>query len=231
MQEFTLSVESRTNVGTSNCRNLRRQGFVPGIVYSRNEDSIPVVVKYNEFLKLARRAASSQLFTLKSEVQGLNGRIAIIKDVQKDYLNQGSPIHIDFLALREDVEVTMDVNLRVVGEPIGVKVSGGVLSVQVHEISVSCLPKNIPGRVEVDVTNIDLGESLHARDIVLPEGVQLAGEPDETIVSVVMIHVVEEAPAAEAAAPAEGEAAAEGAEGTASASSEESGESKEKKDK
>jgi len=218
MEEFTLSVSSRESSGSSNCRGVRRNGFIPGVVYGGGETSKLITVNKNEFTKLATKASSSQLFTLKSDDKALNGRIAIVKEVQKDYLSQSAPIHIDFLALRPDVEFRVEVPVRVVGEPIGVKLSGGVLSVAVHKLAVSCLPKNIPQRIEVDVTNIDLNQSLQASAVKLPAGVKLAGSPDETIASVVTIRIVEEAApvaaaAAEgAAAPAEGAAApAEGA--------------------
>jgi large subunit ribosomal protein L25 len=195
---------------------VRRNGFIPGVVYGGGEASKLITVNKNEFTKLATKASSSQLFTLKSDDKDLNGRIAIVKEVQKDYLSQSAPIHIDFLALRPDAEFRVEVPVRVVGEPIGVKLNGGVLSVAVHKLAVSCLPKNIPQRIEVDVTNIDLNQSLQASAVKLPEGVKLAGSPDETIASVVTIRIVEEAaPAAAAegaAAPAEGAAApAEGA--------------------
>jgi large subunit ribosomal protein L25 len=168
---------------------------------------------------LATKASSSQLFTLKSEDKNLNGKLAVVKEVQKDYLSKSAPIHIDFMALNPDAEFEIEVPVRVIGEAKGVKLSGGVLSVAVHRLAVSCLPKNIPQRLEVDVANIDLNESLQAKDVKLPEGVKLAGDPTETIASVVTIRVVEEAApaAAAAAAPADGAAAAAPAEGAAPA--------------
>lgn len=212
MEEFTLSVELRDSLGSSNCRGIRRKGMIPGVVYCRGENSVPVAVNGNDFIKLARRASSSQLFTIKSPDKNLNGRIAVVKEVQKNYLAQSEPTHIDFMSLRPDAEFTIEVPLRVTGEPVGVKLSGGVLSTPLHKLAVSCLPKNIPQRLEIDVTNIDLGQSLHARDVKLPDGVKLAGNPEETVASVVAIRIVEEAAPAAEAAPADGAAApAEGA--------------------
>ncbi len=213
MQKFTLPIESRDSIGSSKCGVLRRKGFLPGILYAAHEQSTPVCVNKNEFIKLAQKATSSQLFTLKSENKNLDGRITLIKGIQKDYIKNSDPIHVDFMAIREDQELEIEVPLKFVGEPVGVKIGGGVLSVAMHEILVSCLPKNIPDRISLDVSGVELDQSLHASDIILPEGVTLAMEPDETIVSVVEIRVVEEAPVVEAA-PAEGEAAAVAADGT-----------------
>lgn len=219
MEEFTLLVASRNSAGSASCRGARRQGLIPGVVYGGGEPSMLITVDKNEFTKLATKASSSQLFTLKSEDKNLNGKLAVVKEVQKDYLSKSAPIHIDFMALRPDAEFEIEVPVRIIGEAKGVKLSGGVLSVAVHRLAVSCLPKNIPQRLEVDVTNIDLNESLQAKDVKLPEGVKLAGDPTETIASVVTIRVVEEAApaAAAAAAPAEGAAAAAPAEGAAPA--------------
>jgi large subunit ribosomal protein L25 len=212
MEEFTLSVASRNSAGSASCRGARRQGLIPGVVYGGGEPSMLITVDKNEFTKLATKASSSQLFTLKSEDKTLNGKLAVVKEVQKDYLSQSAPIHIDFLALRPDAEFEIEVPVRVVGDAKGVKLSGGVLSVAVHRLAVSCLPKNIPQRLEVYVTGIDLNESLQAKDVKLPDGVRLAGDPAETIASVVSIRIVEEAAPAAAAAPAAGAAApAEGA--------------------
>jgi large subunit ribosomal protein L25 len=217
MEEFTLSVASRNSAGSASCRGARRQGLIPGVVYGGGEPSMLITVDKNEFTKLATKASASQLFTLKSEDKTLNGKLAVVKEVQKDYLSQSAPIHIDFLALRPDAEFEIEVPVRIVGEAKGVKLSGGVLSVALHRLAVSCLPKNIPQRLEVDVTGIDLNESLQAKDVKLPEGVRLAGDPAETIASVVTIRIVEEAAPAAAAAAAPAEGAAAPAEGAAAA--------------
>ncbi|MDZ4786791.1 MAG: 50S ribosomal protein L25, partial [bacterium] len=178
------------------------------------ESSIAITLDFNEFVKLARKASSSQLFSLKSGTKNLNGRLAIVKDVQKNPMKRGEPLHIDLMTLKDDEELSIKVPLRVVGEPVGVKISGGVLSVALHQVSVSCLPKNIPQRLELDVSSIDLGQSLHAKDIKLPDGVRLSGNPEETVASVVAVRIVEEAPAPTAVV-AEGATPVEGAEGAA----------------
>lgn len=224
MQQFILPVDPRQGVGSSKCGVLRRQGLLPGIIYGAAAESIAVSVNKNEFIKLARKATSSQLFTLKSSDKNLDGRITIVKDIQKDPLGSADPLHLDLMAIREDEELTLDVPLKIVGEPVGVKLSGGVLSVAVHEITISCLPKFIPDRISLDVSGVELDQSLHAKDIQLPEGVSLATDPEDTIVSVIEIRTVEEAPVA--AAPAEGAVPAEGA-ATAEAAADDKGGEKE----
>jgi large subunit ribosomal protein L25 len=216
MEEFTLSVSSRTSSGSSSCRGTRRQGLIPGVIYGAGDTPHMLSVDKNEFTRLATKASASQLFTLKSDDKALNGKLAIVKEVQKDYLSKSTPIHIDFLGLKPDAELEIDIPLKVTGEPIGVKLNGGVLSLAMHKLSVKCLPKNIPQRLLVDVTNIDINQSMQAKEVKLPEGVKLAGNPNDTVASVVTVRVVEEAAAA---APAEGAAAAP-AEGAAAAPAE-----------
>jgi len=157
---------------------------------------------------LAKKARLSQVFTFKSESPALNGKSAIVKEVQQDYL-KGKVLHVDFQTLRDDEEITIDVPVRVVGEAPGVKLDGGVLTLVTHEVQVTCLPKNIPSVVDVDVSSLGLGQSIHASDLKFAEGVTLSDDPHETIVSVIIPRAVEEATAAPVAgAPAAGAPAA-----------------------
>jgi len=217
VEEFTLSISERTLTGKAEVNRMRRDGVVPAIVYSPGEKSIAASVVTKEFTNLAKRASSAQLFTLKSESKSLNGKIAIVKEIQRDHL-KGGVLHIDLLSLKEDREIVVQVPLHFVGEATGVKNEGGVMSVAAHQLSVSCLPRSIPKHIEINVSELALGDSIHASDIKLPQGVRLGGKPEETIVSVVLVRTVVETPAADAAAAtAEGAAAAAPAEGAAAA--------------
>lgn len=184
MADFTLQVQERVETGSRACRSIRRRGAVPGVMYHRGEDSVSVVLDLQEFTTLAKQAKPSQVFTLKSESERLNGRPVLVRDIAKNSV-KGNVLHVDLQAMREDEEVTLAIPVRLSGEAPGVKIDKGILSWMVHEITVACLPKSIPSEIVVDVSKLGLGQSIHAREVVLPEGVSLVDEPDETIVTVV----------------------------------------------
>ncbi len=199
MQVIEIDVHPRQSSGSSACRRIRRDGFLPAIVYARGEQSVSAQVPTKAFVTAASRSRSSQIFTLKSEIAALNGRKALVKGIQREHLS-GSVLHIDFQALRENEAIIVEIPIRLTGEAYGVKTEGGILSITAHQLSVSCLPRLIPEEVVLDISELKIGDSIHARELPLPEGVTLEVDGDETIVSVVAIRqVVEEAPAAAAA--------------------------------
>jgi len=214
VENFTIEVTERTDLGKGGCNRCRRAGFIPGVAYHRADEPVAVQVPYKEFTLLAKKARLSQVFTFKSGNKYLNGKAAIVKDVQQDYI-KGKVLHVDFQTLKDDEEITVYIPVTLVGEAPGVKVQNGILTLVTHEVAVTCLPKNIPNQIQVDITALGLGQSIHASDLKLGEGATLSDDPHETIVSVVAPRAAEEeakpaaegAPAAAAAAPAAGEAA------------------------
>ncbi|MBX7136965.1 MAG: 50S ribosomal protein L25 [Oligoflexia bacterium] len=213
MEWITFEAEVRSGIGSALNRRLRREGMLPAVVYSHGEDTIPVTLNYNTFMRAAEKSRNSQIFIFKSPDKRIDGRTAVVKEVQKDGL-RGDVLHVDFQALKENEAITVRITLQIKGEPVGVKMDGGILSVAQHEVAVSCLPKLIPDVIEVDVSTLKVGDTIHAKDLNLPTGVELEDDPDETIASVVLPKIVEEEKPAEVAA--EGAVAA-GAEGAAAA--------------
>jgi large subunit ribosomal protein L25 len=205
VEEFTLEISKRTEKGSSSSRRLRTQGKLPGVVYSHNQETISAYVDYKSFNKIAVSARGSQVFFLKSSDPELNGRHAIVKAVQKDYV-KGHLFHVDFQALLEDEEISLLIPIKIEGESVGVKNDGGILAISLREIELTCLPAKIPSQIVVNISHLELGESIHSGDLALPEGVRLKGSSDETIVSVV---VPKQAAAASAEKGAEAGAAAE----------------------
>ena len=186
MEDFTLEITKRTESGTSNCNRLRKNGFVPAVVYHKGEPSISTKLSFNEFTKKARQALSSQVFRLNSEDKDLNGRPVIVRDIQIIYGRGKEELqHVDLQALKEDEEIRLNIKLKILGEAPGVKIGGGILSVMTHELGIWCLPKDIPSELKVDISALQLGKSIHASDIELPAGVRLADAEEETIVTVV----------------------------------------------
>lgn len=208
MESFSISLTLRDETGSAAARKVRREGQIPAIIYHRGEEAITASVDYNQFYNLATRAKSSQLFNLVCDDPRLSGRSALVKDIQQHYVS-GKLLHVDFQALRDDEEITVEVPLNIVGEAPGVKLGGGILTVIRHSIKVSCLPKNIPSSLDVSVTALELGQSIHAGDIQMPSGVEYIGDDEDTIVSITVAGAEEVAAApAEGAVPAEGAAAA-----------------------
>jgi large subunit ribosomal protein L25 len=206
VETFTIEISERPDMGKSASNRCRREGFIPGVAYHRHEGPIAVKVPYKQFTILAGQARRTQVFTFKSSSAALNGKAAIVKEIQRDYV-KGHLVHVDFQTIKEDEELNVDVALKLVGEAPGVKVQNGILTFVTHELTVRCLPKNIPSVVEVDISSLGLGQSIHAGDVKLPEGVVLAGDAEATVASVVAARQTEEVAAAEAA-PAAGAAPA-----------------------
>ena len=184
MLEFTLQIEPKQGLGSSVSRRIRSEGQIPAVLYQRGEPSLSAVLNTREFIKIASQAKTSQVFRSKSSVGELNDRSLLVKEVQRDFI-KGSVLHVDFQVLRDDEEIIVEIPLTFVGEALGVKLDNGILTYVAHAIEISCLPKMIPEKININITELRLGESIHGRDIILPEGVKLMGNPDNTIVSIV----------------------------------------------
>jgi len=213
---FNLSAELRSDKGKGASRRLRRLGKVPGILYGAGEGPVQLSFNHNEVLNsISHEAFYSHI--LKIQV-GKDEHQAIIKDMQR---HPAKPVimHLDFLRVKDDMEIRVHVPLHFKNEKeaVGVKTQGGVVSHNMIEVEIACLPRYLPEFIEVDVLTLELNHALHLSDLKLPEGVRVVqlAYGEEHNLPVVSIHhpriEVEEEPAA-AAAPAEGAAApAEGA--------------------
>ena len=213
MEDFAIEVGPREVAGSAGARRCRNAGFIPAVVYSRGQGGKAISLPGAAFVKMAAQVKSSQIFTFKSTLPEFDGKSALVKQVQRDAV-RGTVLHVDFQEVSEFEEINVEVGLRFVGAAPGVKLAGGILSVARYELKISCLPKAIPQEIVVDVSALELGDSIHIRDIQIPQGVKVTEDPDESVVSVVAVHVQIEEPTAAAAVegvPVEGEAAAEGA--------------------
>ncbi len=205
MESVTIELSVREETGSRGASRLRRQGLLPAVVYSKSKKSINCTLVEKDFVKVARSAKKSQLFQIKCNDKALSGSLALVKEVQKDFIKQ-SPLHVDFMAVAETDEVQVSIALAFQGVAPGVKVGGGLLSVATYELDVWCLPRNIPDIINVDISNLELGSTIHAADLALPKGVRLAVRPEEAIVGVVISKDIAEATAS--AAPVAADAAA-----------------------
>jgi large subunit ribosomal protein L25 len=213
---FNLSAELRSDKGKGASRRLRRLGKVPGILYGAGEPPVQLSFNHNEVQNsISHEAFYSHILKIKV---GSDEHQAIIKDLQR---HPAKPVvmHLDFLRVKDDVEIRVHVPLHFKNEKeaVGVKTQGGVVSHNMIEVEIACLPRYLPEFIEVDVLALEINHALHLSDLKLPEGVRVVqlAYGEEHNLPVVSIHhpriEVEEEPVAEAA-PAEGAAApAEGA--------------------
>jgi len=190
MQTMNLKAERRGGVGTRESRKLRDQGLLPGIIYGHGETPEPVVIQEHDFVVAIGHGAR----TLALAVEGRDAQV-LIKEVQYDHLG-ARPIHVDFMRvdLTEKVRVKVGIALR--GVPIGVG-HGGVLDQPLVQVEVECLAMSIPPPFHPVVKDLDVGQTLYVRDLIVPEGVRILNDPNEIVASVrVLAEEVEAAPAA-----------------------------------
>jgi len=210
--EFALDVELREGRGKGVARKLRAAGRIPGICYRRNAESTAISLDPSELDRLIRTASSGINTLIDLKVAGggdFDGRQVLIKELQRDPVS-GAYLHADLYAidLKQTIHISIPVQLK--GSPIGVTLGGGILDHATRELDVECLPDAIPEEFAVDVSELEVGQSLHVRDIKVLEGVEILNDPDVSIVSVVAPAVVEEEVPEEEEEGVEGEAAPDG---------------------
>jgi large subunit ribosomal protein L25 len=204
MAVISLSGERRSDIGKGGARKARAAGKIPGVVYGHGEQPVAVAVGARDFqLALRHHVGSNAIVNLAVDGGEFT---ALIRDVQYDPVTH-NVLHLDFqqISLTETIEVSVAVHL--IGTAVGVKDGGGLLEPITREVEVRCLPTAIPAFLEVDVSQLAVGQSVHVRDLVT-KGVEVLTDPEVTLATVVAPTVLEEKPAEEAAV-AEGATAAE----------------------
>lgn len=200
MPVIPLPGTRRGDVGKGAARKARAAGRIPGVLYGHGEEPVALSVSAREFELAVRKQGGNPIIGL-----ALDGgeHTALIRDVQYDPLNH-EIIHLDFLRISLTEAIEVEVPIRLVGLPIGVKDNGGILEPILRELKVRCLPTAIPPSVEVDVSGLDVGDSVHVSAITLGD-VTILTDADVTVATVVPPTVqVEEKPAEEAAAAVAG---------------------------
>jgi len=212
---FTLEAKSREEAGRGASRRLRREGFIPAVVYGAGQPAQSVTLEHDKLLH-ATEVESFYSSILELKVDGQLQK-AIVKDLQRHPFKP-KLTHADFLRIRDDVAIHVHVPIHILGEEDapGVK-DGGVVSHMMNEVEISCLPKHLPEYIEVDISALELDGAVHLSELKLPEGVTLVGFDEENDRGVVSIHVpkVVEEPEPEVAAEGEEGAEGEAAEGEA----------------
>lgn len=196
-----LNTEIRELKGKGPAGRLRAQGRVPAVLYGPRRQPLMLAVDAKQLERVLAKAGSEQILVdLNLTSSGGSGvHPAMLKELQTDHVSD-KIIHADFYEISLDQEIEIEVPVRLVNTPVGVK-NGGVLEHVKREIVVSCLPDNAVGFLELDVGGLDMGQSLHIKDIVLPQGLRAVEDPNLTVAVVSAPH----AAAPEKAAAEEGE--------------------------
>ena len=200
MAVIALSGSRRDSLGKGGARQARRAGLIPGVLYGHGEKPVAVAVAARDFEVAMRRHMGGNAI-VNLTVDGSEST-ALIRDVQYDPLTHGI-LHLDFqhISLTETIEVK--VALHLTGLPVGVKDAGGILEHILRDIEVRCLPTAIPSSIDIDVSGLNIGDSIHVRDLSVPD-ITILTEPEATIATVVPPTVMEEKPVEEVAVAAEG---------------------------
>lgn len=207
MERFKIQAKKRKKVGKEYAKKIRKQGLVPGIIYKKGYTQ-PLELKESELIHLLHQAHSENV-VVEIEISD-NGdkeiKTAIIKDVTHDPF-KGGITHIDFQEVSLEEVVRVKVPIEIQGEPVGVKVDGGLLEHLLWELEVECKAGEIPEKVTIDVSSLKIGEAITVEDLSLPPGVKATESPDQVIVHVLApkVEVAEEVPAEEEEAVAEPE--------------------------
>jgi large subunit ribosomal protein L25 len=220
-----LTAKRRDGAGKGVARKLRASGRVPAVFYGHGREPVSLSVDARELLHLIHVNSGTNLL-VDLMIDG-TPHMAIAREIQRDHIHS-TFIHVDFLGVNREETITVNVEVNGIGEPAGVK-AGGVIEHHLREISVECLPQDVPDSIDVDISALELGDMLHVRDLAAPAGVTILSNPDDAVLSVITPAALrteadltlpgEEAPVAEVAEAAEEPAAEEGAEGEPQAAS------------
>jgi large subunit ribosomal protein L25 len=197
MEKILVKADKRPEIGKGSARSLRRQGVLPAVVYSGG-NSMPIKMNLKEMSRLMSSGVGEHaLITIELNEDGSTSEHpALVKDYQADPVSS-ELLHVDFMEVSLEQQVTVTVALDIVKEPRGIKL-GGIMEHRMREVEVECLPTQIPEKIEVDAESVDIGFTLHVSDLTPPEGIKIVSDPKEVILNVSAPRVEEVAPAEEA---------------------------------
>jgi len=201
-QQAKLTAQKRTHAGRNAVKKIKAEGLVPAIVYGAKQETTMLQVPGRDLSEVFSHAAGENILVQLEIQDGENktNTLALIQEVQHDPVKKAI-LHVDFQAISATEKVVVEVPIVAFGDPIGVRTFGGLLEHILRSFDVECYPKDLPEVIEVDVSHLNVGDSLHVKDLPLPEGVVAVTDGEQTVVAVVE-------PRVEAEEPVAGEAAA-----------------------
>jgi large subunit ribosomal protein L25 len=193
-KKTSLKAAPRARSGTGRLKQMRREGWVPSVIYGKGTENINLKVDAKTFTELLAHSSSENIL-VNLDIEGHGVRLAFLQSVQHDSLS-GITLHADFRAIDENTAITAHIPTHLNGESVGVK-AGGLVEQYVHAIEITCLPNDLPETIEVDISAMEIGASLHIGDIKFPSGVKATHAAD-----VVVAHIGKPAAAVSEAAAA-----------------------------
>lgn len=183
MSDFTIEVHQRETTGKNTNRRLRQQGLVPAVVYGGDRDAVPIQFDRRSLIDLMRSTEGQNPIFLLKMAGTDKSRHAMIRDIQVDPVDR-QVLHVDFQRILMTEVLRVMVDIEAVGTPKGVKNDGGVMDFVTREVEIECLPDKIPAKISIDVSALEIGDHVEAKDLEMPEGVELLEDLDTVIVSV-----------------------------------------------
>lgn len=187
MSDLMLQAELREATGKEQAKKIRQAGKVPGVFYAHNEKSVPILFDEREIMKTL---TSSEAGLIDISIGGKKARKAIVKEVQTDPI-KNYLVHVDVMGVSLEEKVTVSIPINILGEAIGVKEQGGILHNYLRDIEVSCLPLDIPEHIDVDVSELNMGDSIQLSTLTIDKA-SIVGDLDQPIVSVLAPRIVKE---------------------------------------
>lgn len=183
MEKQSLTIYTRTEIGKSELKKLRSAGYIPAVIYGHNKVNILVKIKQKDGLQIQKQKNKAIFYEITEGDSSLKGKKVLVKDIARDPLID-EIIHIDFYEIPEKEPVKLTVPVRLKGKPEGVT-KGGIVEWERREIEVKASPENVPDFIEIDITSLDIGDSIHLEDLKLPDGVCFVGDPKNPVVTIV----------------------------------------------
>jgi large subunit ribosomal protein L25 len=176
---FKIKAEKRGTFGKNASRRLRREGMMPAVLYGADRANVPLTLnKKDLFTILMSESGERTIFQISYDSELKN---VMIKELQRNPVTD-EILHADFIQIAMDRAIRVSIPVITVGEAVGVKTEGGFVDLITREVEIECLPKNIPERMEIDISNLHLRQSLKVGDLTAPEGVKLISHPDTLLV-------------------------------------------------
>ena len=181
MQQAKLEVQQRNAFGKQSARDLRKEGGVPAVLYGRAQDTVAIQLDARTFRHFLRTYGENVIINM--EVSAGNTETVIIKEIQRHPVDKQRLIHADFIRISLDEPVTSAVPVVLVGSPQGVQ-EGGVLEFPLRQVTLHCLPRQMPNDITIDVGHLDIGDAIHVSELTLDEEIDIVDEPERIIATV-----------------------------------------------
>ena len=190
MITIELEVFNRESLGKQANKKYRKDGFIPAVIYGKNKDNLNILVDPIKLKKLLKNeAGENTIIEMKLDKSDLKKNV-LLKDAHLDTLTS-DPLHLDFYEITEGMDVKVSAPLLFTGKPEGVK-NGGVIQTLSNEIKIECLPTNIPNIIEINISDLNIGDTLRVKDIKPMDGIEILSNPESTIISVLAPRLVVE---------------------------------------